>query len=137
MSVKPSDLETSPPNRAAGQPRRSPLAYLVRFQSLLGLILVVIGGVVFSPRRHGSILFLQADNIAKTLKAAERGEKIDFRFAEKVKAARKTDSFTAGIVMDDKIIKITLPWTLIRETSESGLAEWILKQMRGHRDTVQ
>jgi hypothetical protein len=87
-----------------------------------------------SPLR---VLKAQADHVAKMLKAAERGEKIDVRFAERIEAARKTDSFTAGIIMDDKIIKITMPWTLIRETSEVGLAEWILKQMREQRDTVQ
>ena len=58
----------------AARPRRSPLAYLVRFQSLLGLILVIIAGVVFSPRRHGHILFLQTDNIANIIRSiAETG----------------------------------------------------------------
>jgi ribose transport system permease protein len=49
--------------------RRSPLTYLVRFQSLLGLILVVIAGIVFSPRRHGNILFLAPDNIANIIRS--------------------------------------------------------------------
>ena len=79
----------------------------------------------------------QADKIAATLKAAERGEKIDVRFAEKIAAARKQDSFVVGVVMDDKVIKITMPWTTIRETSEVGLAAWILDQMREARETAQ
>ncbi len=54
---------------AAQRPRRHPLAYLVRFQSLLGLILVIIAGVAFSPRRHGNILFLQPDNIANIIRS--------------------------------------------------------------------
>ena len=59
---------------AAAQPRKSPLAYLVRFQSLLGLMLVVVAGIVFSPRRHGHILFLQPDNIANIIRSvAETG----------------------------------------------------------------
>jgi len=35
-----------------------------RFQSVIGLVLVAIGGVIFSPQRHGHILFLAPDNIA-------------------------------------------------------------------------
>ena len=49
--------------------KRDPLALLVRFQSLIGLVLVVIGGVMFSPRRHGTILFLAPDNIANIVRA--------------------------------------------------------------------
>jgi len=41
----------------------------VRFQSLIGLVLVAIGGVIFSPRRHGEILFLNPDNIANIVRA--------------------------------------------------------------------
>lgn len=80
-----------------------------------------------SPLR---VLKAQADKIAQTLKAAERGEKIDVHFAEKIEAAREKESFKAGIVMDDKIIIIEMPWTTIRGTSEAGLAEYILDQMR-------
>ena len=43
-------------------------AIAVRFQSVIGLILVAIGGVIFSPRRHGSILFLAPDNIANIVR---------------------------------------------------------------------
>ena len=84
-----------------------------------------------------SQLKAQADRIAATLKAAERGEKIDVRFAEKIEAARSKDSFKAGIVMDDKVITIEMPWAMIRATSEIGLAEYILNQMREARNTVQ
>ena len=48
---------------------RDPLALIVRFQSLIGLVVVVIGGVIFSPRRHGEILFLAPDNIANIVRA--------------------------------------------------------------------
>ena len=54
---------------AAARPRKSPLAFLVRFQSLLGLVLVIAAGVAFSPRRHGRILFLQPDNIANIIRS--------------------------------------------------------------------
>ena len=48
---------------------RDPLALVVRFQSVIGLVLVLIGGVVFSPSRHGQILFLSPDNIANIIRA--------------------------------------------------------------------
>lgn len=83
-----------------------------------------------------SQLKAQADKIAATLKAAERGEKIDVRFAEKIEAARAKETFKAGIVMDDKIITIEMPWTTIRSANETGLAEYILNQMREARDAV-
>ena len=54
---------------AAARPRKSLLAHLVRFQSLLGLVLVIVAGVAFSPRRHGRILFLQPDNIANIIRS--------------------------------------------------------------------
>jgi len=54
----------------AARPRRlDPLAVAVRFQSVIGLIVVALGGVIFSPRRHGMILFLQLDNIANIVRA--------------------------------------------------------------------
>lgn len=77
-----------------------------------------------------SQLKAQADKIAATLKAAERGEKIDVRFAEKIEASRAKETFKAAIVMDDKIIVIEMPWTTIRGANETGLAEHILNQMR-------
>ena len=54
---------------AAAPVHRDPLALIVRFQSLIGLVLVAIGGVIFSPRRHGEILFLDPDNIANIVRA--------------------------------------------------------------------
>ena len=77
----------------------------------------------------------QADNIAFMLKAAERGDKIDVRFAEKIEAARNEESIVFAVFMDDKIIKIDMPWVKLRETSEVGLAEYILKQMREDRES--
>ncbi len=62
--------EATVPVRAPGRTgRRHLLAYLVRFQSLLGLVIVLAGGVVFSPRRHGHILFLSPDNIANIIRS--------------------------------------------------------------------
>jgi hypothetical protein len=82
------------------------------------------------------VLKAQADNIAAIIKKAECGEKIDARFAEKIAAARLTDSFKVGVVMDDKVITLELPWTTIRATTQAGLAEFILGQMREARDAI-
>lgn len=78
----------------------------------------------------------QADDIAFMLKAFERGEKINVQFAEKIEAARDKSSIILGIVMDGKLVKIDMPWVVVRSTSEVGLAEYILKQMRGARETA-
>ena len=88
--------------------------------------------------RHSPLsqLKAQADKIAMTIKAAERGEKVAVRFAEKIEAARAKESFKVGIVMDDKVITIEMPWATIRETSEAGLSEYIVRQMREARDAV-
>ena len=82
------------------------------------------------------VLKAQADKIAATLKAAEQGEKIDVRFAQKVEVARRADSITVGVVMDDKVIRLVLPWSVIRATSEAGLSEYILRQMQEARDVA-
>jgi len=78
----------------------------------------------------------QANHIAATLKAAERGEKVDARFAQKIAEARGRDVFKVGIVMDDKIITLEMPWAKIREASEPSLAEYILGLMREARDAI-
>jgi ribose transport system permease protein len=70
MSDQKISVATSPVTAAAAPKRRvDPLAIIVRFQSLIGLVLVAIGGVIFSPRRHGEILFLNPDNIANIVRA--------------------------------------------------------------------
>lgn len=81
-----------------------------------------------------SALKAQADRIAMLIKAAERGEKIDVKFWEKIEEARKQDRFVVGIVMDDKVLRISILWTMIKSTSEVALAAYILKKMRGARD---
>ena len=68
MSDQKIEVEANP---AVPAPKRrvDPLAIVVRFQSLIGLVLVAIGGIIFSPRRHGAILFLNPDNIANIVRA--------------------------------------------------------------------
>lgn len=84
-----------------------------------------------SPLR---VLKAQADNIAKTIKAIERGENPVEDRGGKLAAARNRDSVKFGVVMDDKILTVDMSWATIRETSEVGIAEYILKHMREARD---
>jgi len=77
----------------------------------------------------------QANQIAMTLKAVERGAPISGQFAFKITEARRTRrNIKFAVVMDDKTLIIELPWKQIEETSEAGIAEFILKHMRGARD---
>jgi len=62
-------IRESAPGRQATQRRLDFFAIAVRFQSVIGLMLVAIGGIIFSPRRHGLILFLAPDNIANIVRA--------------------------------------------------------------------
>ena len=78
-----------------------------------------------SPRR----VTAEADKIAAMLKAAERGEFPDIRFAEKIAAARLNPAIKVGIVMDDKVLTPEIPWQTIRELSEADLSRWIVGQM--------
>lgn len=84
-----------------------------------------------SPLR---VLKAQSDSIAKTIKASERGEAVAPEFAAKLAAARQRDSFIIGVLMDDKILQITIPWSTVKETSEVALSEFILKHMRESRE---
>lgn len=81
-----------------------------------------------SPLRQ---LRAQARLVAAKLKAAERG---DIVFKE---GARERPCATFSIAMDDKILRIEMPWATIRATSEDGIAEYILRYMRGQRETLQ
>jgi hypothetical protein len=85
-----------------------------------------------SPLR---VLRNQADRMAMMLKAAERGEHIPGDNG-KLAAARAKDSVKFVVAMDDKWISIDMPWSTIRETSECGISEYILNQMREARDSV-
>lgn len=87
-----------------------------------------------SPLRK---LRAEAGKIAARLKSLERGDDVGVSDpAGRVDAARQRDAITFGVVMDDKVIKIEMPWTQIRETSEAGISEFILQQMRGAREAV-
>lgn len=74
----------------------------------------------------------QADKIAAMLKAVDRGEKVDVRFAEKIEAARDKESIKFGVVMDDKIVTVDMPWATLRETSEVWMGRVCHWQVRSN-----
>ena len=86
-----------------------------------------------SPLRK---LKAEADRCAAQLKAMARGDAVSNDPLGKVAAARERGELTFGVVMDDKVIKITMPLDTIKDTSEAGLSEYILKHMRGSRETI-
>jgi hypothetical protein len=83
-----------------------------------------------SPLR---VLKAQADKIARIVKAIERGETPTEDVSGRLAAARKRDSVSFAVAMDDKTLKIEMTWAKIRETSEVAIAELILRQMRESR----
>ena len=79
-------------------------------------------------------LKVQADKIANSLKRVSRGEVVVNDTGGKIAAALKKESIKVAIFMDDKIIKIDIPWTTIRETDEAGISEWIVRHMQEKAD---
>lgn len=81
----------------------------------------------------------QSDKMAAVLKAAARGEVIPNPGGKQVHFTndRTTGSIKFGVVMDDKVLTIEMTWATIREHSEAGISEYILKQMRESRETTQ
>lgn len=79
-----------------------------------------------SPPRE---LKAQATKIAQHLKVTAAGKSTLPDPAGKISASLARGSVKFGIVMDDKVVTITAPWDLIRESDEAALTEWILKQM--------
>jgi hypothetical protein len=82
------------------------------------------------------LLKAQANMIAATIRAAERGEKVDARFAAKLEAARIRETFSVGVLMDDKVVVLKLSWEKIRTTDEAALAEYIFKLMQETKDAA-
>lgn len=75
----------------------------------------------------------EAARIAKQLKMLAAGKSTANDPAGKIKAALARETVNFGIVMDDKVLTVEMPWSQIRETSEAGIAEWILDYMRDAR----
>ena len=59
----------TPPARRLPEGRREWLEFVFRFQSLFGLLAVFIAAIVFSPARHGELLFLTTENLANIVRS--------------------------------------------------------------------
>lgn len=87
-------------------------------------------GVVTTKDSPLSALRSQADNVADMLKRVARGEKIASDPAGKLERSRERQEVTIGIVMDDKIIQLTLPWKKIEDLTVEFLSDFIIDLMR-------
>ena len=67
------DTATRPaePEPVTTRPRRSPLAQLARFQSVLGLVVVFAGAIAYSPTRDGEIIFLSGANLTNIVRTMQ------------------------------------------------------------------
>lgn len=74
------------------------------------------------------ILKAQADKIAKTLKSSAAQQPNVTGLALGVTLP---ENVTFAVVMDDKVLKLTMPWATIREKAEAEVSGFILKQMQG------
>lgn len=81
-----------------------------------------------------SRLRAQADSIARQLKAAERGDKIAEDKDGKLAASLATGAVKFAVVMDDKVLSISMAWASIRDSTEAGLSEYIMRYMRDARE---
>lgn len=79
----------------------------------------------------------QARQIAGILAKAERGEKVEALFAEKLEEARNKPGVKVGVVMDDKVVIIEMAWERIRNTTQHAMEEYIVGLMREQENTVQ
>jgi ribose transport system permease protein len=66
---EPDPAPIAAPVASAGRTRWPQLRVMIRFQSVLGLVLVFLGGIAFSPRHNGTILFLTGDNLANIVRS--------------------------------------------------------------------
>lgn len=69
------------------------------------------------------------------LKAIDRGERVADDPGGRISASRAKGVVKFAVLMDDKSLVIEMSWATISATSEAGLSEWILKEMRDSRET--
>lgn len=83
-----------------------------------------------------AVIRQQAEKMADMLRAAERGEPVPPPIEQTIREARGRPSITIGIVMDDKVVRIEIPWEKIKNTGRHALTEYIVRLMRGQQDTM-
>lgn len=82
-----------------------------------------------------SKLKAQSDNIARILKAVERGEDVIEDKGGKIAASRQRGVTQFAVVQDDKIITVTMAWDQIKSSTEAEISAMILREMRGEKIT--
>ncbi|MBR1066882.1 hypothetical protein [Bradyrhizobium liaoningense] len=85
-----------------------------------------------SPLR---VLKAQANNMARIMKAIERGEKVTEDVGGKLAASLAVGVAKVAIAMDDKVIILDIAWSTVKTSSEVALGEYVLGLMRGSRET--
>ena len=83
-----------------------------------------------SPLR---VLKTQADNIARIVKAIERGEEVVEHKGGKIAGSCATGATKFGVAIDDKVITVEMTWAKIAASSEAEISAMILREMRGSR----
>lgn len=76
------------------------------------------------------VIRAQAHRIAETLKKVADGGIINVSDPNgKLKASLEKGVVDFGIVMDDKIVKIEIPWETVRVHTQQSLCDWIFRLM--------
>ena len=86
----------------------------------------------------------QAATIAAALKRLEQGEPqvrdphglFINEPTSKIIAACSLSGVTFAVLMDEKMVTIEIPWVTIRDSSEKGIAEFVLRQMVDRTVTI-
>jgi hypothetical protein len=86
-----------------------------------------------SPLRK---LQAQADRMAYVLKATARGQQVEVVGQRPFVRQPDNPMVKFMIAIDDKVTTIEMAWAHIDNTSETALSAFILKEMRGKRESV-
>ena len=78
----------------------------------------------------------QAERIAQHLKDVTSGKTTVADPQGRIAKARETGIFTFAIAMDDKILKLSMPFEKIQLLNKELLTQHIFDLMRGHNDTA-
>jgi hypothetical protein len=89
-----------------------------------------IGEIMSTKDSPPEQLRREAHKIATKLKAAANGEKIAGDPLGKIEASKARGYLDFAIAMDDKILKIQIPWTTINDLALPLLCDFIYDQMR-------
>jgi len=77
------------------------------------------------------ILRMHSDRIAHIMKDLEAGQPVKDGISSKIAASKASGVFRPLVAMDDKLVVIEIPWTTVRNLSESELSAFIFDLMQG------